>query len=76
MNKYFKKINNTDHISEWRSEGLSDEVIKPPAIHDNNLAAILTLNWVGGVILIYPLLCCFSLNNLETIKAVIHCNIE
>ena len=35
MRKYLKKISNTNNISEWKSEGLSDEVIKPP---DNSLA--------------------------------------
>ena len=30
-----KKISNTDNSSEWKSKGLSDEVIKPP---DNRLA--------------------------------------
>ena len=35
INKYFKKIGDTESISEWKSKGLSDEVIKPP---DNSLA--------------------------------------
>ena len=35
MHKYLKKINNTNNISEWKSKGLSDEVIKAP---DNSLA--------------------------------------
>ena len=30
MNKYFKKISNTNHISEWESKRLSDAVIKSP----------------------------------------------
>ena len=34
MYKYLKKISNTDNISEWKSKGLSDEVIKP---FDNSL---------------------------------------
>ena len=29
MYRYFKKIGNTDHISEWKSKGLSDESINP-----------------------------------------------
>ena len=29
MYRYFKKIGNTDYISEWKSEGLCDEIIKP-----------------------------------------------
>ena len=44
MNRYFKKISNPDHISEWKSKGLSVEVIKLPATTDNNLAS--TLNYV------------------------------
>ena len=28
MNKYFNKIGNTENISEWKSKGLPDEVIK------------------------------------------------
>ena len=34
MCKYLRKISNTDNISEWKSKGHSDEVIKPP---DNSL---------------------------------------
>ena len=30
MRKYFQKISNTNNISEWKSKGLSYEVIKPP----------------------------------------------
>ena len=41
MYKYLKKISNTDNISEWKSKGLSDEVIKPP---DNSLAPTLGYN--------------------------------
>ena len=28
MYKYFKKIGNTDNISQWKSKGLSYEIIK------------------------------------------------
>ena len=35
MYKYLNKISNTDNISEWKSKGLSDEVIKRP---NNSLA--------------------------------------
>ena len=34
MYKYFQKIANTDYISVWKSEGLSDEIIKPPSTSD------------------------------------------
>ena len=44
MNRYLKKSSNPNHISEWKSKGFSDEVIKPPATADNNLAS--TLNYV------------------------------
>ena len=30
MNKYLKKIGNTESISSWESKGLSNETIKPP----------------------------------------------
>ena len=32
---FLKKIGNTESVSEWKSKGLSDEVIKPP---NNTLA--------------------------------------
>ena len=42
MYKYFKKICNTDHISAWKSKGLSDESIKSPSTSVNSLAPSLT----------------------------------
>ena len=45
MYRYCKKIGNTDHISSWKSKGLSDESIKPPATSNNNLAPL--LNYIG-----------------------------
>ena len=41
INKYFKKISNTEHISESKSKALSDEVIKPPTTTDNGLVSSL-----------------------------------
>ena len=41
MYKYFIKIGNSNHISEWKSQGLSNEIIKP----DNTLAP--TLKYTG-----------------------------
>ena len=38
INKYFIVITNTEHISLWKSKGLSTESIKPPTISDNSLA--------------------------------------
>ena len=43
MYKYFKKIGNTDNISEWKSKGLSDEIIKST---DNILAPTLKCNGI------------------------------
>ena len=40
MYRYFKKIGNTDHISEKKSKGLSDESIKPLSASDNSLAPL------------------------------------
>ena len=45
MYRYCKKIGNTDHIPSWKSKGLSDESIKPPATSNNNLAPL--LNYIG-----------------------------
>ena len=38
MYRYFKKTGSTNHISEWKSKGLSDGSIKPPSTSDNSLA--------------------------------------
>ena len=40
--RYFKKLRNTERISSWKSKGLSDEIIKPPATSDNSLAPALS----------------------------------
>ena len=48
MNNYFKKVSNTDHISEWKYKGLSDKVIKTLTTTDNSLA--LALSYVGNKI--------------------------
>ena len=37
MHRYFTLITNTNHISSWKSKGLSDESIKPPTTSDNSL---------------------------------------
>ena len=37
MNKYFKKIDNTEKISSCKSKGLSDEIIKPLPTPNNML---------------------------------------
>ena len=38
MYRYFKKIRDTDHISELKSKGFSDKIIKPHASSINSLA--------------------------------------
>ena len=45
VNKYFKLITNTDHISSWKSKGLSSESIKSPTTSDNILTP--ALNYYG-----------------------------
>ena len=37
ISRYFKIITNTKYRSSWKSEGLSDESIKPYATSDNSL---------------------------------------
>ena len=37
LNKYFKIITNKKYISSWKSRGLSDETIKPPATMEKNI---------------------------------------
>ena len=41
INRYFKVIYNTKYISSWKSKGLSDETIKPPATSDNTLSPLI-----------------------------------
>ena len=38
VNKYFKKIGNTERILSRESKGLSNEIIKPPSTCNNRLA--------------------------------------
>ena len=46
MNKSFKKISNTDCISEKKSRELADEIIEPPTTSDNSLAP--ALSYIGN----------------------------
>ena len=46
MYKYFKMIGNIDYISEWKSKGLSDEIIKSPSTYNNSLAP--ALSYIGS----------------------------
>ena len=48
MYRYFKKIGNTEHISSWKSKGLSDKIIKPVNTPVNSLA--LALSYSGNKI--------------------------
>ena len=41
INRYFKVIANTDHVSSWKPKGLSAESIKPPNTSDNSLTPAL-----------------------------------
>ena len=41
INRYFKVIANTKYISSWKSKGLSDESINPPATSDNSLSPLI-----------------------------------
>ena len=41
MQRYFNVIANTKYISSWKSKGLSDETIKPPATSDNSLSPLI-----------------------------------
>ena len=43
MNKYFKVIADKKYVSSWKSKGLSDESIKPPATSDNSLTPLLIM---------------------------------
>ena len=45
MCRYFKKIDDGDHILSWKSKGLYDESIKPPATGNNSLPP--SLNYFG-----------------------------
>ena len=43
MSKYFKVIADKKYVSSWKSKGLSDESIKPPATSDNSLTPLLII---------------------------------
>ena len=45
MYRYLKKIVNTDHISLWKSKGLSDEIMKPPTASANSLSSALSYKY-------------------------------
>ena len=42
---FFKSIGNKDNISAWKSKGLSEETIKPPATSNNSIAR--SLNFIN-----------------------------
>ena len=37
INRYFKRVANSDHVSEWKSKRLSEESIKTPSAPNNFL---------------------------------------
>ena len=41
MNWYFKKIDSTGYVFQWKSKGLSDETVKPPSTSHDSLAPAL-----------------------------------
>ena len=41
INGHFKVKANTKYISSWKSKGLSNENIKPPATSDNSLSPLI-----------------------------------
>ena len=45
MYGYFETFGNTNHISWWKSKGLSNEVVKPPTTSNNCPAP--ALSYVG-----------------------------
>ena len=45
VQRYFKKLANSDHISAWKSKELSSESIKPPAASNESLAP--ALNYIN-----------------------------
>ena len=48
MNRYFKRIGNTERFPLWESKRLSYEIIKHPTTPDNSLAP--TLSYIGNKI--------------------------
>ena len=68
MYRYFKKNDNTDHISEWKSKGLSDEIIKPPT-SNNSLAP--KLSYVGNGIRVTFNGSCFKQDTLPYTRGTI-----
>ena len=62
MCRYFKKIGNTDGISEWKPKGLSDEIINPPTISDNSLAP--ALSYIGDKTIVKLYRSCLKQNKI------------
>ena len=46
--RYFRRIDNTDYVLEWKSKELSDESIKSPSVPNNVLDN--SLNYLGSTI--------------------------
>ena len=41
INRFFKVMANTKYISSWKSKGLSEKTIEPPATSDNSRSSII-----------------------------------
>ena len=41
INRFFKVMANTKYISSWKSKGLSEKTIEPPATSDNSHSSII-----------------------------------
>ena len=48
IHRYFKLIDSTKYITEWKSKGLSDESIKSPSTSDNSLSSL--IDYLGNKI--------------------------
>ena len=48
ISRYFKVIASANYISPWKSKGLSDESINPPATSDNSIS--LLIDYLGDKI--------------------------
>ena len=64
IQRYFTLITNTNHISLWKSEGLSDESIKPPSTSDNSLAPAIN-NYSSRIRVKFPRSCLKQSNKLS-----------
>ena len=69
MNRYFKFIANTKYISSWKSKGLSNKSIKPPATSDNSLAPL--VDYLGSKIRLKFNGSCLKQHNLTYTHSIV-----